>query len=509
MLRDPIDRAPLTGTGPDRPADSWLTARPRTALLVATGAFVALVIGAAAGTNLRIAVALLLAFGLVVVVLVRPFVGGLVLVGLVPIISGLAPGVPIRSIRASEALIGLIGITLIVTARRRDAVPWRPLDWLVLAYGLAWCAFGVADAQVLHEHLTLSSWGTVLGQLQFFLIYRGVRLAVRSRVERRIAVVVALVASVPVAVLAILQQIKAPGVSAFLFAITGSNEATTAAAGTVAPLSIQSLHRTTGPFDNWTSLAGYLFPVILVLCSLALAHQLGRYRRWALVVAALATAGLLLSEEQSAIIGLVIGAIALGVKYGQTRRMLRYLLVGLAFSAVIAGPILGQRVDQELNKSAGSSRSAWVPQTLAYRGQVWTQQYIPAIEQRPLTGYGVETPSTIQWPYTESEYVTILMEGGLPLLALFAALAWAMVRRGQEAARSPDPFERAFGRGLTVGIVLLIFMDVIWPYMSNGGLPQVLWAMLAIAGPGGTAAAVRSTTPTAENRASTAAVGGP
>jgi hypothetical protein len=29
----------------------------------------------------------------------------------------------------------------------------------------------------------------------------------------------------------------------------------------------------------------------------------------------------------------------------------------------------------------------------------------------------------------------------------------------------------------------LVVMDVVWPYLSNGGLPQLLWALLALAEP--------------------------
>ncbi len=168
-------------------AESWLTSRPRTLSLAGAGVALAAFAGGLVGVNPKLGVALVGTVALVALVLVRPFVGGLILVGLVPVVSGLAPGVPVASVRISEALIGVVGVTLIVSVRRRDSVPWGVLDWLVLAYGVAWFAFGAADALALGQHLTLSEWGTVLGQLQFFLIYRGVRISVRSPMERRTA----------------------------------------------------------------------------------------------------------------------------------------------------------------------------------------------------------------------------------------------------------------------------------------------------------------------------------
>ncbi len=168
----------------------------------------------------------------------------------------------------------------------------------------------------------------------------------------------------------------------------------------------------------------------------------------------------------------------------QLARVLRWLLV----VAVVAGLLFGATDRQASVRGAVRggkvvARASVVPQTLQFRWEVWTGQYVPAIEQRPLTGYGDVTPLSVRWPYTESQYVTLLMQGGLPLLLLFGALTWAMVRRGRACARSPDPVDQALGRTLVVSVVALAIMDIVWPFMSNGGLPQVLWAMLALAEP--------------------------
>ena len=125
--------------------DGWLADRPRPWMLGLGGPVAAFVVGAVAAYQLRYGLALLAALVLVVVVLLRPFWGGLALVGLVPILSGLAPGVPVPYVRVSEALIGLIGGTLLVSARRDDAVPWGALDWLLLAYGALWAFYGAFD----------------------------------------------------------------------------------------------------------------------------------------------------------------------------------------------------------------------------------------------------------------------------------------------------------------------------------------------------------------------------
>lgn len=489
----PTPRAATTGLLPLRPAGSWLASRPRHILLGVAAAVASLLVGALGAWHLKDGIALVVGLGIIVAVLLRPFLGGLILVGLVPVISGLAPGMPIPSVRASEALIGLIGVTLMVTARRQDAVPWDPVDWLLLAYGLGWTVFGVYNASVLGQHMSLSTWGTVIGQLQFFLIYRGVRLAIRTPRERRLAVKVLLGASVPVAMLAILQMLHVPGVDHFLVTITsGSTPGTatapgsnaTSVAGNTDAAMLYAFHRATGPFDNWTSLAGYLFPILVLLGALALAGQARRRWRAFVVVTGLSTVALFLTAELSALIGLLAAVLALGVVFRRTPQVLRWLLIALVATAAVLGPYIGKRLSNEFGTAPTTHQSAiHVPQTIQYRGYVWTGQYFPAIGARPLTGYGVNLPATIRWPYTESQYVTLLMEGGVPVLLLFAALMWATIRKGGQTARSPDPFDQAVGRAVVVGVGVLVVMDVVWPYMSNGGLPQLLWALVAIAAP--------------------------
>ena len=69
-----------------------------------------------------------------------------------------------------------------------------------------------------------------------------------------------------------------------------------------------------------------------------------------------------------------------------------------------------------------------------------------------MTGYGPDLPASITWVYPESQYVSYLIEGGLPVLALFGALGWAMLRRTRDATRSEDPFEQAVGRAVFLAV---------------------------------------------------------
>ena len=100
-----------------------------------------------------------------------------------------------------------------------------------------------------------------------------------------------------------------------------------------------------------------------------------------------------------------------------------------------------------------------------------------------MLGYGGQLPASISWPYPESQYIAELIEGGVPMLVLFGVLMWAMVAQGRKLARAPDPYDVAVGRALVIVVVSLIAMDVVWPYVSNGGMPQVLWCLFALVSP--------------------------
>jgi hypothetical protein len=481
MIRAPLRREPSWSVPiavphsslPGNDATSWFTSRPRSGPIAVVSVILALGLGWLAITDAKYAVAVGAGITLIAVVLVRPMAGALGLVALVPALSGLLPGFPVPNIRVSELLIGTVGVTLLVVARRSVAVPWGLLDWALLVYGALWTFDGVLGAITGHENLTIGGWGTVAGQLQFFLLYRSLKVTLRTAEKRHLALRVLFVSGGVIALLAIFQELHVPGVISLIFTLTGS----AAAGGTGGTI------RATGLFVNWAALAGFLLPLILIGFCLGLSDTLRTYRRSQITLGLILVLGLFVTAELSVILCLVIGACVLGVRYGRGKVMLRYLGVGLIVVLVGAGGLLGNRLETQFSVGAGTGRSALVPQTLSFRWTVWTKQYIPAAEAKPFTGYGVELPKSIQWLFPESQYITFLIQGGLPLLAMFAVLFWAMLREARRARESEDPIDRALGEGLSIAVIALAIINLIWPYLSNGGMPQMLWCLFALLPP--------------------------
>ena len=96
-------------------------------------------------------------------------------------------------------------------------------------------------------------------------------MTLRTPKQRRLGLIVLVVVTVPIALLAMMQEAGVGGLRNSLDDITGN----------MSPLGSSGIIRATGPFGNWAALAGYFFPILMVVIALALAGQIKRYRRTA------------------------------------------------------------------------------------------------------------------------------------------------------------------------------------------------------------------------------------
>jgi hypothetical protein len=112
---------------------------------------------------------------------------------------------------------------------------------------------------------------------------------------------------------------------------------------------------------------------------------------------------------------------------------------------------------------------------------------------RWLSGYGPKIPPDVTWKYTESVYIGLLLRGGLPLLAIYGLMTWALVLVALEVARRPltsDParagpdeehtLEQALARGTVVLLAVLAVTQLIAPLFLTTGLPHVWWILAGL-----------------------------
>lgn len=423
------------------------------------------------------AVAALIAAAGAVALLARPALGGLVLVATVPVLSGLARGLPLPGVKVSELLVAGCAGAVLLCSGRRHRVPYGALDLLLVAYVVATAAFGVWGMQRNGEPFSVDAATRLLAPVQFLLLFRAVRVAVSTPPLRWTAVRLLLLASIGVSLVALAQQLIPGSINPLLAELTASGR----------PLEGPS----TGVFPGKHDLGGYLLVVVVLTTGLLLtpraADVLGRRTLVACVV--LSALALIASTALAAVGGTAVGVLLMARRRGALLRVLGGLVgVGVA-AAVLVGPMVVDQTDHQFDDrpfiTSGTQPPAWVPHGVAYRMTVWNDQYLPAITPHLATGYGPSLPPGVAWEYSESAYLTLVLRGGVPLLLLFLGLSIAVYLRAREASGSDDPLQQALGLAVAALVVVVTVIDLTNPYRFNAGLSQAFWVLAAlVVGPG-------------------------
>jgi O-antigen/teichoic acid export membrane protein len=443
------------------------TRRSRVIFTVAASAAV----GAGAGLGTKDAIAAVFAVVVVVVVLARPVVGAYALVAVVAPVSGLRAGLPVRQFRLSEIMIASIAVLLLVLARSGQTPRWRAFDWLAFAYAVANAVLGAADLHSRGAPIPIATADKLLGPMQFFILYRAVLTTLTTQRQRLIALRLLLVASVPVSLLAILQEVHAPGVAKMLASATGSQ----------AFLTNVGVARATGPFALWHDLGSYLFVIVMLGVAL-LVNQSWQVMKVKMLAGIVVLAGIALLATVSAtpIAGTAVGVLVLAVTARPRKRwVVRAAGIIVTLSAAF-GPILEARFKAQYALAAPIKQIPYLPQNLNFRITVWTTEFLPVITKHLATGYGPNFPPGLAFSYTESVYVTLLLRGGLPLLLIYAGLMLALAWRAHGLTNDHDAERRAIAKALSTIIVLIVFMQLTTNYFVNAGFPFLFWILAAL-----------------------------
>jgi hypothetical protein len=460
------------------PAPRLFAVEPWKAYLGGCGS--AALVGVGAGIDPAAGVAALAVILAGLVAIARPHVAALALVALVPALAGLRRGLPVPGLRLSEILIVTFAGLIVVAARRSGHERWGPFDWLALTYVALTAGLGIVDVLMRGQALDADSVGRLVGPLQFFLLYRATRLALTTPALRRLALMLLLAASIPVSLLALLQQLDLAGTRSLVVALTGTDIYATT---TLPSPFVQGVEvpRATGPFPHWHNLGGYLFVIVLLAVALLLDRR-RTVNRW-LVAAALVPAAIALVQTVSfaPIAGAVVGSALIGIWMRRTKLVLCTLGLVIGACLVFFGSQLDYRVDQQL--TAPAAAESGLPTSIAYRLEVW-DQFVPVIGRTLLSGYGPHDPPGLFFPYAESQYVTLLLRGGLPLLACFVALFVALAALAVSARRrDDDPTQPVVANVVLATIVALAFIFLIQPYFTDAGVPHLVWALAGLLAP--------------------------
>lgn len=396
---------------------------------------------------------------------------GLVLVALVPITAGLARGIAVPGLRISEVLIviGALSVWALPTSLQRR---WSRLDSLVLIYVGLGALLPLANLIVGGRPLDSVAVQTVMGPVQFGILYFVVSTCFRTDRDAVRAQRWLLLASLPVSALGVAESLGPPAVHEFLLRLTRTTAFNTEG--------YTSVLRAASVFPVWLSFAGYLLVVLVLTTSLLLVKDRAVLPRWALLLVLVSgLMALAATLTFTVAIVYVLAALFLGWRHGRFFSILLAAGVALTVVQLAFGSLISQRAQaQTVPGSVATTAPSWLPETLVYRLDVWRGQYLESLTTFAATGYGPGFPPGVDWSHTESGYITLLLRGGVPYLAAAIVLLVGIVRRGRrEAEAARTPARLALCETAVVVALAQVPLNVTFPYFTATGLPQSAWIM--------------------------------
>lgn len=447
------------------------------ALAVLVGSIILGMMGAAAGL---LQTALLAgSIGYAVWVVRKPSSGALAVVALVPLTAGLSRGVPVPQFKFSEVVVIATALLILVSshARATAAQPQRStrastVERAALAYVVISAVLTLGSTLARGSALTLDVARDAFGPALFYVLYRSIRAARLTTREREVALALLVVPSIVVVVIALGQNLDVGGVRQFVADVTGSE-----LFNNYTYVNTPVGRRSTGLFENWHSLAGYLLPILFVCTVVAVDEGAGPRRRLAARgLATVALVGLFLSQSLTVIAVAIPGLFAITLLKGRTRNSLVAIAGFCGIALLVAGPALVARIDQQF----GSSNDSVLGRNIDDRLQIWTDDYVAPLSQYWTLGYGSGLPPQINWQHTESLYVTLLLRGGVLLLAAFFIFFLLIAEHSWRLRTSPILVDRVIATALLALVPCSLLMHLVFPYFTSSGFPHVVWILLAL-----------------------------
>jgi len=452
------------------------------ALLVGLG--LAVVLGGLAGFNPLLAVFGSLIVFLMAVVTVRPvlIVYGLTLV--LPLVGGMARGAVIPYLRVGQAIL-VLGFILFLLARPSYQGKSRltVIDLAFMYFILTEAAFPVLALYYRGESLSatpnfagLTAFQVLLGPIQYYILYRIVVATVSSEKQIKTVLQLTFIASIIVSLIGILEKLNVAPVKTFLETYY---PIPTPSPGYDIGYNVADIsQRVASTLEHFSGLGAYLaFVIILALACIA-QRQLRISPLLLAVTILLDSITLILTGTFAAWAGLVIGLGIIFKLSGRLPKPALFVLIGVGLAILIFLPFISARLDAQLG--VGEAQGL-VPQSFAFRIRLWTELFFPAIGQHLWFGAGPTPKATTIWPSEESQYILLLLRGGLAyffsyvlLIAVAIASCWRQIKSKSKDGARPVAIA-------TLAILVVInVMNVSGEYFTYVGGTQIIWTLLAI-----------------------------
>lgn len=449
----------------------------RLALLAGLG-LVAL-LGGLTSLNLLVGVFCCVIMLLIALVEPRPelIVYGLTLA--LPLTGGLARGAVVPILRVGQLLV-VVGFILFVLARpsRLGKARLTVIDLIFALFVLSEAVFPVLALYYRGEYInnTPSIEGStplqlLLGPIQYYLLYRIMVATISSERQIKVLVKLSFVASIIVSIIGILQKLGVGPVKTFIETYYPPVQL----GYTVADVD----QRITSTLAHFSGLGAYLtFTIILALACYS-AHDRLKFSPLLLgVTILLDSVALVLTGTLAAWIGLAVGAVVVFTLTRNLPKLVLFVPIGIILAVVIFKPFISSRLDEQIGSGAAQGL---LPLSLVFRIQLWNDLFLPAIGEHLIFGAGPAPTVFSKWSAEESQYLLLLLRGGLfyffsyiLLIGVCIAACWRQIKR-----KSGDASQSVAIATLAI-LVAMSVMNFSAEYFTYVGGTQTLWTLIAI-----------------------------
>jgi hypothetical protein len=454
------------------PAWTRLGGRSRSWLLgpILIGAAAA---GAASTIAPLYALVAVLLLGVVACVCRWPAIGAFMIVGLTPLTAGINRDSAIPLLRPNEAIVLLVGVTLVargVVGLRTGRLPKPRLGAVEASIVLLAVCSSVVPLlwMAIHQQqITSDDLLYALVLWKFLGLYAVIRLSVTTDRQILSCLWISVAAACIVAVVAIVQALGLFGVPkllATLFAPFGYSDAFQARGSATLGLPAATADL-------------MIYNLAIVGGIWARTH---RHRALLAASAGLLVLGALSAGEFSSVIGLLVGIVCIGIATNSAR-LLKVLVPAALVGSVLVWPVLAVRLGGF--QSASGLPVSWTSRVQNLQNYFWPQLFADwnfVLGVRPAARVAVATQGT-GYVWIESGYTWLLWGGGIPLLASFVFFVVAAAKRGWRMARGSADAAGIAGTALFVAVVVTAVLMVFDPHLTYRGSGDAMFILAALA----------------------------
>jgi hypothetical protein len=444
----------------------------RAGVLAATGA--CLFIGAAIVRVPPAPLLLALVVGAVLTaVVIHPQVAAYVLLACTPLIAGLDRGAGIPLLRPSEALAALVGCGLLIRGvliGLRSGLPRLRLSAIDGAIVILTITGSILPfLWMLARGVQVTSDDVLYGLVlwKFLGIYLIFRTSVRTAQQVRRCLWIAMLTGVAVSVIAMLQALGVPPVTAFVsryFSPAGDTQAVLNSRGG-------------STFGLPIALADYLLFNLAIAAGFLIETRSRRLALW--ILSLFFVGGVLASGEFSALIGLVVAVVVLAL-VARRASIVLYLLPAFLISISVLRPVIETRL-------LGFQSVSGIPVSWTGRLYNLTNYFWPELFSHDNFVLGVRLAARVVvrsqltgYVWIESGYTWLLWAGGIPFFLAFVAFVWIGISRGITVARIRSDAIGTVGLAVSVGLSVVAVLMLFDPHLTYRGAADLLFALVAM-----------------------------